>query len=658
MKKGLFGNTPSQPSTKINQGTLFQKVGKSPNLKFGNNTGTSLNSGGLFQGNSAKPGTSPLFQGNSAKPGTGIFGGEKGNPTSMFGKKNETSESMFGKKNMTSESMFGGKGNPSSMFGGQKTEGNMFAGNSESIKGGSIFGKQPQISGNQGTSQENPSPISLLNKPGDEAKKTTEIPPQNPENKPLNIGKTLNENPSFSFGGSKGMGLFGNKGGTNLFSGKQEKKENPEKTETQKPVEKSLFGNQKNLPKTFTFEKSKDLNFGNKTNDETVETKKKLTLGLTNTNTQMGKMQNETKPSESNIGKKEVPNMFNNPKLSESSKGFDLFKPKTVEASESKPETKPKLFGTKPQNPLDTLGLTKAPEASKKLFSFNAPSKPDEKKVPNFGTKTMNQVKAPGDSATFNFTGAKPKTNLFSQNTSKPSVSGQPPAKTTPAGMSNVFKSNTPGLNSNPTISGNQANPLNPGQTVKNPTAESIHLEKFNNKRVLEIQNEWETLTREVKQDIKKLGVYMNQNEEDFRRATVTIEEMKASQRYVNNEQKFLDGTLDKIISNQSNIESQLDIMDRELQSVLNQNNFSEYDQYDSDDLFAEAHVINKKMVIHERAREEFTHEINGQNSGDNLDDQFNKTINNFFESLGVVESQMQHIDRRLMSSFGMANYV
>ena len=588
------------------------------------------NSGSLFKGNSEKQEGS-LFKKDGEKSGMNMFGSKDKSPSLMFGGgKEKTGENIFGGTKEKSDSkMFGGDKGKSGLglfgsgkekatptiFGEDKDKSKtMFGG---STTGGDLFGSKKK---EEGLPKKEEKTMFSVTSGGLFGKKDNN--PSNPSS------------------------LFGNKQGTS----------NDTKSlfKTQTTQNKDQNSEKKDTPVSFSENKKKMGLFGmenKQKTEETVDTKKKLGLGMMNPinslgNTTVNNMMNNTT-------KEAKPNIFKNTQTSESSGKFDFFKPKKVEETPTTTttQTKPKLFDTKPQNPLDTLDLKTTPEP-KKMFNFNAPSKPtDNNKLPNFGT-TNPQAKAPGDSATFNFAGTKGKTSLFSGNTT---------AKSTLPGQTNQTNPVTPGGNifkSDKTKPGINLGQANTNQQVKAPTSESIHLEKFNNKRVLEIHNEWEDITQGMKNDIKKLGVYMNQNEDDFRRANKTIEELKASQRFVSEEQKFLDGTLDKIISNQSNIESQLDIMDRELQNVLNQNNFSQFDQYDSDDLFAEAHVINKKLRIHERAREEFTHEINGQNSGDNLDDQFNKTINNFFESLGIVETQMDHIDKRLMSSFGLGNYV
>ena len=93
------------------------------------------------------------------------------------------------------------------------------------------------------------------------------------------------------------------------------------------------------------------------------------------------------------------------------------------------------------------------------------------------------------------------------------------------------------------------------------PTLESIHFEKFLKKRVLEAHNEWENITRKTQSNIKKIGLHINQNEEEMRNNMKTFSTLQNSKNNLQETYKQFNESLDKIVSNQENIQLQMDYM-------------------------------------------------------------------------------------------------
>jgi hypothetical protein len=661
---------------------------------FGNKQEGQPNSS-LFSG----VGGNSLFKTNTPSTTPGIFGIKGGTTTTNLFNKNDKTKTgnMFNtdtSKSINQPSVFGNSGsnNNSSMFGNKDKKG-IFSGNLNKDSGKGLFqtsnqkdNKASMFSGNTQTKADDKKPgpsMGFGNSGGGmlnfNSNNTTNV---------LNAKKPQDQNPS--------KPLFG------LNKPKTENVLNPSKSvnpsgglfNTTKPLDKAP-----KVEKSFTFGGDKALNFGSNLVNQTktdVDTKKKLsTFQTDNVGTKKSKeLFSQTKTSN---------NLFNNQKTKNStmsitnplanlqsnplkptdtksqskpnvfsSKENSLFEPKLLQ---NKPKdtnvNKPLFSGTAKPNPLGSLGQAKSNESgSKPTFNFgnNLNNKPKEGGTgalfsgSTVKTKTESQNTTNLTTGLFSSNSGQPKNNLLNQgksDTTKPLVTGK--------GGSSLFNTNT----ANPTNPANPANPTglkiggitnnltgNNANTQKNePSMETIKREKFYNKRVLEVQTNWEKDTNETKNNIKKLGILLNSNEDQLRKIMNNMSELKAAKETIELEHKGLESNLDKIISDQKNIEMQFDIMERELDNVLNQNDYYGINESGDEDLFAQANVINKKLSMYERNKEQFTQEINGASIDGNLDIEFNKALNNFFESLGVIEGQIDHIDKRLIGSFGVRQY-
>lgn len=209
----------------------------------------------------------------------------------------------------------------------------------------------------------------------------------------------------------------------------------------------------------------------------------------------------------------------------------------------------------------------------------------------------------------------------------------------------------------NPNFFNFQANPSLAQTTTAKPTIQSINYEKFLNKRVLEVQNGWREATRNVQRNIKKVGLTINRNEEDLRASLKTLDHLSESKENMVGEFRLFDESLDKIISQQKSLEIQFDFMENELDRLLDSQNVPNSKEGDSEDLYSKSHVLCDKLASFDRLSSNFGREINNHTSKNNLDIEFNSSFNNFFESLSVLETQINQIESKLSKSVGMGNF-
>jgi hypothetical protein len=591
-----------------------------------------------------------LFGNNSGSIGKGMFG------VPQNSKKEGESTGSSGLFSKGGTSIVGGTG----IFGGDKGSGGLFSNMKESKTSDEkkMFGNP--ISGNTGGSLFQNKTVAPPLKVGDTQKSTGAdlFGKKTLETKPKldavggSFGGTGNTMFSFGQKATEGIKLGGTgKEGNGLFFGnkKEETVTKPDPTQnvdTKKKETVSLMGN------ADTKKKVQDPNKKPLFENTNINTQKGSSLG---TSSLFGNKTNtEVKPKSGiQIG-------------SSTGSNLGLFKSNNLPtATEQSKDLKNPTTNPPPKNPLGFLGGDKPKEQPqvKQAFSFKAPepssgNSTTEKKslFSNFGNKDPKpSATQPPSSNTFNLktnenkTGTGTGTGLFSSNNQGTSTQNQ----TKPVFPAPGNKGNLPFPNTKPQTG------LNIGTATKkqDPTIESIQMEKFQNKRVLEIQTEWEEKTREIKHNLKKLGVLINQNEDDLRKTTSSLDQLKASQLLITNEHKFLNGTLDKILVDQNNMEAQLDLMDRELDAVLSHSDMFNLGEGDEEDLFAQASAISKSLAISDKTMEQFTEEINTHKVEENLDSQFTKAMNNYFESLNLIENDMGYIDGLISNSFGRRQF-
>lgn len=674
-KKSMFTSQGDQGKNSLFGGTSGGK-----GLGFPT-PGDAKASGGL--GLKMPPGTDakkPLFGNPASGGGGGLFKGSKPGGLGMNLGAQKTGDD--GKKSMFGVPQTGGKTNFS--FGKSTSSGtsSMFGGGNKMGSSLGMFGKKPV--------DKNPAPgLATDNKPNPLFKKdngaskigTNPMPsaPKEDKKNPLFSSNTEKSNNPLSNLGSKSGSIpssgltFGEDKKSSLgfnFGG------------TGKTGALNLGAPKSDTSKTFDFGKKLGANDPKTTTNADTETKKKETLAFTN--------DKDTKKKENVLGTKPTGSLFGDLKKQSQTGGLSLnlgtkpsssglnfgqktsttgateglFKPKTLETNAEKKDATQSLFKPKTgANPLGNLGADKpkAPTLTNS-FSFkesNPLSGATQPKTggvfPNFAQKTG----ATGDTQGKSLFSSKPKeggglTLGLTKPPGQPTMGQAKPLSGKPEPAKNLF--GVTENKSNLKLPTGGVDPKAPNKPEA--TMESIALEKLQNKRVLEIQNEWEENTKEIRQNMKKLGVSVNQNEDHLRKAMKTLDELKSSQQAINGECKYLQANLEKIISDQKNVNMQLDLMNRELDSVLTQNDFFELDEYDAEDVFAQTGVVGSKLNVHENTMAEFTKRIGADRQVDDLDGRFNKTLNNYFESLHLLENQIELIDQSLFGAYGRRHFV
>lgn len=191
-------------------------------------------------------------------------------------------------------------------------------------------------------------------------------------------------------------------------------------------------------------------------------------------------------------------------------------------------------------------------------------------------------------------------------------------------------------------------------------TIENVNRERFLNEKVSTVTKEWENTTKDIKLNIQKIGITINDNEKTIRANAETLEAIKSALLLVNEQYKEMDDTLNKIIDDQENVESKLDIIDKELDRFLNDNENIYITDEDNEDLYKQAQTVNENLKNYDHELEKLTYEINGEmgnkasgegDIGRKLDTAFNESLNNYFESLGIIESKVLVIQGKLNNS-------
>ena len=193
---------------------------------------------------------------------------------------------------------------------------------------------------------------------------------------------------------------------------------------------------------------------------------------------------------------------------------------------------------------------------------------------------------------------------------------------------------------------------------VNKPTRESIKYQNFLDKHVSEVHTNWKDSTDKIKNDIKKLGVYINQNEYDLRSSIKTVENLKESENELLNKYKMFDDNLNKILSNQNNITIQFDNMENELERLFDNSDFHYLDNGGNDNLFSKTDLVSSKLNSYDYQMKNLSEHLNDYPSKNVLDTQFNQTLNNYYESLSVIEKKMYFIEEKISSSFGTNQFI
>ena len=190
-------------------------------------------------------------------------------------------------------------------------------------------------------------------------------------------------------------------------------------------------------------------------------------------------------------------------------------------------------------------------------------------------------------------------------------------------------------------------NNLNP----QKKTLESVNMEQFLNLKVGDMVRGWEKSAKELKENVKKVGMVIHENEEFLRTNFETMQALGGSVNKVNQEYQNLDNDLDKIIKSQDLIQDKLDILDSKMNIFLERTDPTYGSMDDSEKIFTEGLKVNSKLRIYDQEFESLKNEINvsgRQNDFEQTDESFMESVNICLESFVNLENKVYAIEGRL----------
>lgn len=205
--------------------------------------------------------------------------------------------------------------------------------------------------------------------------------------------------------------------------------------------------------------------------------------------------------------------------------------------------------------------------------------------------------------------------------------------------MKNTSSISKTTINKNPTNNFNQPK----------PSLESLGLQKFLNKPVLQVQNEWEDLSKKIKIDIKRLGLSINKNENDMRKSVNKVDLLKISQKSMIDSCKTLQKSLDLIIESQESLEMEFDILEADLDYSLQIDDLSAMSSDNAKEIFSNCESLSKQLYSVDLSTLELKKEINTGPITSNMNADLNKSINNYLESLSSIEGTIKYINQMNM---------